>query len=55
MRAIRNRAKWSISSTSWSSPASISSSPLAFGFGVIVYSVAKNWVSLTKGPSTLGS
>ena len=21
-----------------------------FGFGVIVYSVAKNWVSLTKGP-----
>ncbi len=21
-----------------------------FGFGVIVYSVAKNWVSLTRGP-----
>lgn len=26
-----------------------------FGFGVIVYSVAKNWVSLTKGPLSGGS
>jgi len=26
-----------------------------FGFGVIVYPVAKNWVSLTKGPLSGGS